>query len=104
MGAAAGGAAPRAQRALTAAFQHPVGRFEQHGEVAGQPVRVLAGDVAEAVVDRLDLFAVVEHEGQVVRRRGSVGGADGGGRGQLHGDARLHVGGAAAVQHVAFET
>ena len=59
---------------------------------------LLRGDPAEAVLVRLDLLVVVEDVGHVAVGLGQVGGQP-----ELHGDAALHVGGAAAVDPAALD-
>jgi hypothetical protein len=92
----------RAQRALAAGLDLAVSGLEQDREVAVQPAAPLAGHPAEAVADRLDLFVVVQDEGQVVRGIGPRH-AEPGGQPKDHRVAGLHVAGAAAVQPVAVE-
>ncbi|CAM5589766.1 hypothetical protein SVIOM74S_09504 [Streptomyces violarus] len=81
------------QRALAAALDLAVRRFQEDREVALEPLGVRLGDVLEAVQLRGDLLVVVEDEGQV-----AVGGRDRGRDAQLDRDARLHVARAAAPQ------
>ena len=59
-----------AQRALAAALDPGAGRLHQDGEVAGQPLGVLARDPGERVVLGRDLLVVVEDPGEVAGRRG----------------------------------
>ena len=87
-----------AQRALAAAFDLARARLHQHGEVAGQQVRAVAAQPQQPVAVGRDLLAVVEDVGDVPARLGQPGRQP-----QLHGHARLHVGGAAAVQLAAVE-
>jgi hypothetical protein len=81
-----------AHGALAAGLDGGVGRLHQHGEVPGQPVRVVAHDPAQTVLVGLDLLVVVEDVGDVPVGLDEVLGEE-----QLDGDAALHVGRAAAV-------
>src|SRR5699024_3716004 len=95
VGGGAAGAHLGAQGAVAAALDPAGGGFAEHGEVAGEPVRVAAGDAAEAVLDRLDLLVDVVHPGDV---HGRVG--EGDGDVQRHRHATLHVHGAAPAEHL----
>ena len=97
MCAGSGGADHHAQRALAAGLDVAGGGLAQDGDVGGQPVRQLALDAAQTVCGRIDFLAVVEHQRQVVHRFGHRGGQM-----QEDGVTGFHVGGAAAVQHVAL--
>ena len=83
VGAAAGGLHAHPQRALAAAVHPAVGRLQQDGEVARQPVGVALDQAPQAVELGGDLLGVVEDEGQV-----AVGRRQRGGEPQLDGDAR----------------
>jgi hypothetical protein len=87
-----------AQRALAAALDLARARLHQHGEVAGQQVRAVAAQPQQPVAVGGDLLAVVEDVGDVPARLGQAAGQP-----QLHGHARFHVRGAAAVQLRAVE-
>ena len=87
-----------ADGALAARLDVAAGRLAEDGDVGAQPVGQFALDAAEPVGAGLDLLAVVHHQRDVVRGFG-----DGGGQVQEHRVARLHVGGAAAVQFAADE-
>lgn len=82
----------RSQGALAARLDVPAGGLAEDGDVPTQPARQLAFDAAESVGTRLDLFAVVEDQGDVVNRLGEAGGQV-----EEHRVAGLHVRGAAAV-------
>src|SRR5699024_467092 len=95
VGGGAAGAYLGAQSAVAAALDAAGSGFTEHGEVAGEPVRVAAGDAAQAVLLRLDLLVVVVHPGDV---HGRAGEGDGGV--QRHRHTALHVHGAAPVEHL----
>ncbi len=96
MGALAGHADLDPQRALTAGFDDGIGGFEEDGEIAGEPIGVLLREPLQTVARGLDFLVVIEDErdvaGRLRHRSGEV---------QQHGDARLHVGCAAAVHALA---
>ena len=79
-----------------ARLDEAVRRRTEQGEIRVEPFPMFAFDAAEAVARRIDLLAVVEHDGQVVtglaEARREVG---------EHGVARFHVRGAAAVEQIA---
>ena len=93
-----GGADVDAQRALAARLDGGVAGLHQDREVGLQQVRVALGELAQPVVDRVDLLGLVEDEGQVAVRLGHVGGEL-----EHHRVAALHVAGAEAVQDAVLE-
>ena len=86
-----GGAHDRAEIAVAAALDLAVRRLAQDREVCGEQVGAGLGEPGQAVEIRVDLLVVVPHPGDVDpgvdELRGEL---------QLHGDAGLHVDGAAA--------
>ena len=58
-----------AQRAVAAAFDVGGGGLAQEGEVAGEPLRVVALDASQAVEVGGDFLVVVEDPGDVCRER-----------------------------------
>ncbi len=73
VGPGAAEAGPEMERALTARLDPPVGRLEQHGEVADHPFRSLDEEGAQPVELLGDLFGLVEHERGVEARRVAAG-------------------------------
>src|SRR4051812_26437306 len=57
------------QAALATGLDDGVRRLHEYGEVAHQPIAMTTGKPAEPVAGSLDLFAVVEDECVVARRR-----------------------------------
>ncbi len=84
--------------ALAAGLEDRAGRFAEDGDVAGQQIRALVEQLAEAVVLRRDLLGRVEDVGD-------VDGGLGHGAGQLEhdGEPALHVRGPEAPQRVALD-
>ena len=98
MGGKAAGAHEETHGAVATALDGAVGRFEQHTEVrVGDELAVVADQARQAGKLASNLFVVVEDVGQVVVGvlRGQLGC-----KLQLNRHAALHVGGAAAVEHV----
>jgi len=83
-----------AQGAVAAALDGTGGRLAQHGEVTGEPLRVMAQDAAEPAEIGVDLLVVVEDPGDVAGRRPQARR-----QGELDRDAALHVHGPAAPEH-----
>jgi len=81
------------QCAVAAPFDASVGRLAEDGEVGREEVGTRLGEKIQPVQRGVDLFVVVPHPGDVDRGRGELGGQL-----QLHGDAGLHVDGAATPQ------
>ena len=91
------------QRSLAAALDQAGRPLEDDRQVGGQHVGALAGQPAQAVAVGGDLFAVVEHPGQVDARIERPG-PDQVGDPQLHRDPGFHVGRPAAEQPTALDT
>ena len=94
----AGGAYVDAHRALAARLDGGVARLHQDREVGLEQLGVALGELAQPVVDRVDLLGLVEHEGEVAVGLGDVGG-------ELEHDrvAALHVAAAEAVEDAVLE-
>ena len=90
MRADAGRPHDRAEIAVAAPLDLAVGRLAQDREVCGEQVGAGLGEPGQAVEIRVDLLVVVPHPGDVDPGRGELRGEL-----QLHGDAGLHVDGAA---------
>ena len=88
----------QAQRALAPGLQLTVGGLPEDGDVAGQELGAIPGEVRQAVVDGGDLLAGVEDEGEVHRRVG-----DRLGQRDHDGQTALHVGGPEPPEHVALD-
>ena len=98
VGGKAAGAHKETHGAVAAALNGAVGRFKQHTEVCvSDELAVVANQTRQAGEFAGDLFVVVEDVGQVVVGvlRGQFGG-----KFQLDRHAALHIGCAAAVEHV----
>ena len=98
VGSKAAGAHEETHGAVAAALNGAVGRFKQHTEVCvSDKLAVVANQACQPGEFAGDLFVVVEDVGQVVVGvlRGQFGG-----KFQLDRHAALHIGCAAAVEHV----
>ena len=98
VGALAGGAYVDAHGALAAGLDRGVARLHQDREVGLHEVGVAHGELAQAVVDRVDLLGLVEDEGEV-----AVGLCDVCGELEHHRVAALHVAAAEAVEDAVLE-
>src|SRR6478735_1465942 len=98
VGALARRAHVHAHRALAARLDGGVARLHEDREVGLQEGGVALGQLAQAVVDRVDLLGLVEDEGEVAVGRGDVGGEL-----EHHRVAALHVAAAEPVQDAVLQ-
>ena len=84
-----------AHGAVASTFDLSRTRFTEHGELGVQKSGTVAADSTEAVERSIHFFMVIENPGDI-----DVWLADGCGEFELHGDAGLHVDGAATPKHL----